>query len=175
MTPRGRIAVHTFVAIFLATTFTDAIAPINPLHQSIENQLGPILDFTGLWQSPWDLFAPEPDKINIRVSASFVYQDGSSGTWYSPDWTRMSIFQRMLHFRDMEFIDGIRRDNNKGAWESFADYLAREQTKQGRQVKHIVLARHWGLLKPPSEAFLPFGFYAPFRESFRFYEKNYLN
>ncbi len=169
----GRIAVNIFVLLYFTLTLIDALPSVSQSHERLKTALVPILDGSGLWQGTWDLYAPEADKINIRVSARFQFVDGEIGRWVSPDWTKMSVWQRMLSFREMEFIDSIRRDSNRSAWESLADYLVREQMRQGKKVKQVVLTRHWALLKPPNVEFIPFPFFLPFRNEARFYEKNY--
>ena len=112
------------------------------------------LDVTGLWQGNWQLFAPEPDKINVAVSADVTFSDGREVAWRSPDWRSLSAWQRFLLFREAEFIDNIRSDENAAGWPTFADYLGRNilhPDDPKLKPKKIVLTRHWVIIPPPDD------------------------
>ena len=105
------------------------------------------------WQGGWQLFAPDPDKINVSITANVSFPDGREVVWRTPDWRSMSAWQRFLRFREAEFIDNVRQDRNACVWPSFADCL-------GRSIAHpnepdlkptmIVLTRHWVVIPPPN-------------------------
>jgi hypothetical protein len=146
-------AINCFLVIWLLTLAIDAAPELGGWHKKLKENLDPYLDVTGLWQGEWKLFAPEPDKINVAITADITFSDGREVAWRSPDWRSQSTWQRFLSFREAEFIDNVRKDGNAGAWPTFADYL-------GRTVLHpehpelkptkIVLTRHWHLVPPPS-------------------------
>ena len=98
------------------------------------------------------MFAPEVDKVNVWITTRITYTDGSSITRRSPDWTKMSILDRFLRFREMEYVDSIRMDRNKGAWPGLADYMARTVLHPARpelKAVEVVLTRHWAVVPPP--------------------------
>lgn len=151
-----------FLGAWLFLLFVDALPRTSLLHQRLKNWVDPFLDVTGLWQGSWQLFAPEADKIDVRVTAEINYADGSTRSWESPDWREMSSWQKFVNFRSMEYYDAVRRNDNSAAWDSLADYLARTvPAAGGSPIKptKVTLARRWSLV-PPVEA----GLHRPHRE-----------
>ena len=144
--------ISLFLIAWLFLLFVDALPRTSLFHQRLKNWVDPFLDVTGLWQGSWQLFAPEADKIDVRVTAEISYADGSTRTWQSPDWRDSSGWQKFVHFRAMEYFDTVRRNENSAAWVSLADYLARTVPAAGgssiRPTK-VKLARCWSLVPPP--------------------------
>jgi hypothetical protein len=116
-----QIAASLFIAVYVTIGLVDATPVVSPFHARVKNALDPLLDATGLWQGDWRLFAPEPRKVNVYVSATFI-ADGVSLDWYSPRWTELSVVEKFFHVRHMKFYDAIRLDENRVAWSAFADY-----------------------------------------------------
>lgn len=132
--------------------------------------IDPVMDITGLWQGPWNLFAPDVDKLNVRVSAQIVFASGQQTAWRSPDWERMSVGDRFLAFRHQEYVDNIRLDDNAGAWVPLADYLSRTVVppKSG-PVLRVTLTRHWAEIPPPETHPLPARPFTVFKDSHAFF------
>ncbi len=129
----------------------EAIPPAFEAHERLDDAIDPLVDVTGLWQFPWDLFAPEVDKVRMRVSAEFTYADGGPATWESPKWSEVSVAGKLRHFREITFFDRIRRDSNDEIWPAFARYLAREKGRRedGSVPVEVELWRHKILVLPP--------------------------
>src|SRR5437868_3132292 len=66
----------------------------------IRRGLDPLLDSTGLWQGPWNLFAPVPDFRNHRIRADFYFIDGTHRVLNSPDPRSQSARQRFVAHRE---------------------------------------------------------------------------
>ena len=175
-----RVGTNLFIAAFLAAILIDGLPQAGRWHGKLKAYIDPVLDATGLWQESWRLFAPEVDKENIRVSAEILYADGSSSRWVSPDWTKMPPWEKFVRFRELEFYDSIRLDANRGAWRSFANYLASTHTgvadresADTRPVK-VTLTRHWAVVPPPRPGdHQPRSAPAPFSNFTIFYERHF--
>lgn len=151
-----------FLGAWLLLLFVDTLPSTSLIHQRLKDKVDPFLDVTGLWQGTWQLFAPEPDKIDVRVTAEISYADGSTRTWQSPDWRDTSSWQKFVNFRAMEYFDNVRDDDNAAAWGSLADFLARTvPAAGGSSIKptKVKLARSWSLVPPLEE-----GLHRPYRE-----------
>ena len=168
---------NLFLGAWLLLLLVDALPRTSLLHQRLKNRVDPFLDVTGLWQGSWRLFAPNPDKIDTRMTAEISYADGSTRSWQSPDWRDMSSCRKFVNFRAMEYYDTVRRNENSAAWQSLADYLARTVPAAGGsfiQPTKVKLARLWSLVPPVEE-----GLHRPYRERRAFQgpyvllEKNY--
>lgn len=159
--PPGRL-LRILVGVWLIVVCIDAF----PFWNAARETLDPVLDKTGLWQGPWNLFAPEPDRVNVRVGATIHYADGGMTQWRSPDWQNLSGLDRFLRFRDMEWVDGIRTDDNSGAWDDFARYLGRTAVHPRGSLSPVVmvrLTRYWATIPPPEAGVLPAEPYLRFR------------
>ncbi len=97
----------------------------------------------GVWQSPWNMFAPEPDRSNKRLLAEIEYQDGSKATWTSPDWSTTSVAWRYQYARYTEYLDAIDSGQHDNALDAFAEHLARISHPQQKDVpaKRVVISR----------------------------------
>jgi hypothetical protein len=155
--PSGRArlqkaAVNVMLVCLLSLFAIDALPASTALHARLQLEVDDVLDVTGLWQGRWNLFAPEPDKVNTWISAEFTYPDGSVRRWRSPDWRGLGVFERKRLFRHMEYFDNIRLSDNRKAWAALAQWLA---VTEGRQASggplpvRVELTRHKNLIPPP--------------------------
>lgn len=68
---------------WLILLLVDALPRTSLLHQRLKTWMEPFLDLTGMWQRTWQLFAPEVDKIDLRVTAEISYADVTTRLWES--------------------------------------------------------------------------------------------
>ena len=61
-----------------------------------KSAVDPFLDKIGLWRGDWRLFAPEPRKSNVTVSARFIGY-GVSLEWTSPKLERTRRVGKVLY------------------------------------------------------------------------------
>lgn len=147
-----RIATNFFIVSFVALIFVDTFPTKIGRHQQLLDAIDPIYDVTGLWQGPWELFAPGVDRENHRILVEVDFEDGSTRIWNSPDWSEMSCWQKFRNVRKIEFYDRIRSESNRAAWSSFARFAARE-VKNGEsepvRARLVVLSKN---VPPPGES-----------------------
>jgi len=142
MNRKDRIFANIAILAFVSVVLVDALPSTCTAHQRARDALDPALDATGLWQQTWRLFAPNPDRVNTRISANIVFANGTQQSWNSPDWQNSSALQRFTHFRHMEYYDSLRMDSNGAAWEPFAKYIS-HKVAPGQQPVRVELTRHW--------------------------------
>ncbi len=149
--------VNSFIAVWLCVTAIDALPSTCTGHRRLKDWLDPYLDATGLWQMTWQLFAPEPDSINVRLKARVFYDDGTDADWNSPDWQNSSTLTRFVRFRRMAYFERARRDENQAAWPHLADFVSKnlvppnQRTGASSTAKPVavILTREWVEIKPP--------------------------
>ena len=168
-----QLGANATIVTFLMFIAVDALPSTCRGHQRLKDTLDPVLDATGLWQQSWQLFAPEPDSVNTRLSAQLHFRNGETISWNTPDYSKLTAWERFKMFRRMEYFDSVRMDSNSGAWESFAEYLARgvrPTAAQGPVVK-VELVRHWVEIPAPTEGepLVPIGGRWENPSSYRFY------
>src|SRR5262249_13013453 len=89
----------------------------------LKDWIDPLMDVSGLWQGDWELFAPDVIKRSARMSAEIRCTNGVTIVWQSPLLHTLPIAQRFLRFRDGEFFDTIRNDNQSGGWDAHRRFL----------------------------------------------------
>lgn len=167
-------ALMLFQALLLMILLVGGMPTIHPAQRALRRGLDGLIDGVGLWQGQWELFAPNPDRSNARVVAIVEFEDGATAEWRSPEWQELSALARFRHFRMAEFVDGIRQDNNKGAWPAFARWAARQvahpQGIDSRPVR-VELWRHWVVIPPPTSPLPPLSSHLPMDQRAKFYER----
>lgn len=144
---------NSLIIGILFLIITDSLPETSLVHRHLKKTIDPFLDKVGIWQGTWQLFAPDVDKINQRFMAEITFSDQSKGVWYSPNWSQLSIKDRFLKFRQMEYYDSIYYTNNKKSWEAFANYLSRtiiaDHNPNLKPIK-IILIREWEDIPEPN-------------------------
>ncbi len=171
-----RWIINAFIVCILNLFFIDAIPAVHLLHERAQARIDPFLDKTGLWQSRWNLFAPEPDTVNTYLGAEITYADGSFSRWRSPNWRQLTPGERFRRFREMEYYDSVRMDSNRSAWPGLAQSILKKASSDNsnkRPVK-IVLTRYWWDIPDMKEEFVAQADINKNMRSFEFYTKEFI-
>jgi len=160
-----RYTIDGFLVVIIVVLCGTALPTFHPAQFRLREWLNPLIDGLGLWQGQWQLFAPEADKVNSAIVGVVEYDDGTTYEWRSPEWSQRSPWHKFRHFRMMEYADGVRLDDNAGAWDALAahvyavgsDATGDTPPKPGT----VSLWRHWTVIPPPEEPLRPMS------ESFR--------
>jgi hypothetical protein len=95
-----RRIVNLFLILLLTVLTLDVIptAEYQCFHflGNVQDGLDYYLDFTGLWQGRYYLFAPDVRKENIRISAKIFYPNSTQVEWHSPHtkWSSMKPWEK---------------------------------------------------------------------------------
>lgn len=159
------------IAGLVVTMLIDGLPDYVPGIPTLSRWLDPVVDVTGLEQTSWKLFAPDPDHVNSYVEAIVTYDDGSTSTWSTPSWRNRTLLQKLMHARWHKAADNVRLDSWRRAWPAFAAYAARQARPPapGLRPVSVELVRHWWVVPPPqrrSAALRRFGELPPRREDF---------
>jgi hypothetical protein len=157
VTTRQKNGANVLIVCFVGLGLIDATPITSATHARLKEAMDPFLDRIGLWQGDWRLFAPDPRSINVTVSARFI-GDGTSLEWSSPVWRELSLPEKFFLVRHTKFYDGLRLDQNSGAWAAFAEYLLRQLPPSVREgVVRLELVRSWKETPDPSQMWIPAG------------------
>lgn len=104
------------------------------------------LSFFSLYQD-WMMFAPNPGKANILLTARVEFEDGSKENYQFPNPQNMDVFQKYSSGEKFRKIisEGIRKDSNLFMWKDTAKFVLRKiKTKHFNKVPmRVDLIRHW--------------------------------
>lgn len=118
------IAINTFIACLVAALIVDAL-PQSPL--GLQIAIRPLLLRLGIYQGPWSLFAPDPDRRNLRLRAEITYRDDQEAKWVMPDWRQATPWEMFLGHRRRAWWRHIVSAEGGPTWEASCRYLARTQ------------------------------------------------
>ena len=127
--------------------------------------------FFGLWQR-WDMFSPEPMKVNLWLDAELTYPDGTVLRVHEPQPETLSAWQRVVHWRYRKWIHRVRLDTMTASWPDTARYFAIQHRRDGHGVpRHVALIRRFSTLPEEGDAFVRIGEEARLpEEDARFFE-----
>jgi len=148
----ARIAISAFVAFHLFAIVAWCIPLESPLTARCREWVRPYMVWVGLFQK-WDMFAPDPSKLNNYLTATVVYADGRASVWNFPRMAEMGIFEKYRKERYRKYAnDNLRLDGFAALWPDAARYIARANNRPGNPPTRVDLVRHWSLVPPPGSS-----------------------
>jgi len=146
---RARIAVTIFVAFHLFAIITWAVPLDTPLIVQCREAIKGYMLWTGLFQK-WDMFAPDPSKLNNYVTATVIYRDGRTAVWTFPRMETLGYVDKYFKERYRKYAcDNLRLDNKSVLWPDAARYVARAVVTPSEAPVEVDLVRHWSEVQPP--------------------------
>ncbi|MDI9634698.1 hypothetical protein QPK87_37465 [Kamptonema cortianum] len=104
---------------------------------------------TGLWQF-WDMFAPNPARVDYWLDAEVTYQDGSTKIVEYPRMKNMSLFQKFMKERYRKYSERLSPDEYRWKWPHTAYWMAVQAwTDHDNPPVRIALRRHFRTIQPP--------------------------
>jgi hypothetical protein len=152
-----RVVITAFVAFNLFAIISWCVPLDTPLVGVCRNIARPYLVWTGLFQK-WDMFAPNPSKLNCYVGAQILFRDGHSTLWNFPRIENLGIVDKYFKERYRKYAnDNLRLDVNQPVWPDAARYIARLHDSPANPPEFVNLVRYWSFVPPPT----PNGSYQP--------------
>ena len=146
---RARIAASIFVAFHLFAIVTWAVPLDTPLIVQCREAIKGYMLWTGLFQK-WDMFAPDPSKLNNYVSANVIYRDGRIAQWTFPRMETLGYVDKYFKERYRKYAcDNLRLDTRSALWPDATRYVARAVATPSETPVEIDLVRHWSEVQPP--------------------------
>ncbi len=128
-----------------------AILAINLPGSELRRQLlrpgQPYLNALGLDQN-WSLFAPNPRRVVLDVSATVTYDDGRTAQWTFPhDGALLGTYRDYRWRKWQENL--ISPLNAVPLWRPAALWAASHETRSGHAVTSVALVERYASLEPP--------------------------
>jgi hypothetical protein len=146
-----RAAVTLFI-LFHLVTFTLWTAPLNfPLLDKYRALVRPYLLWTGLFQA-WNMFAPDPLRLNTYLEAEVRMANGEIRVWHEPRMDKLGIVQKYFEERYRKYMnEHLRVDEDAALWPDAARHIARlYDTDKSNPPMSVRLIRYWSEILPPS-------------------------
>lgn len=150
------------IAALLTLMFATGLPQFVPGVPTLERWVDPIADGTGLQQGTWQLFAPDPDRVNSWVEARVRWSTGETTTVSTPDWQRWSLWEKLEGGRYPKFVENLQRPGAttlRDEWAAWAAWQAPPPSPTA-DVVEVELVRHFWVV-PPAGTLRPDGHRPP--------------
>lgn len=156
--PRWKhVAISAFI-LFHLVAITCWSVPINSLLiPKCKQLIGHYMLWSGLFQG-WDMFAPDPSKLNCYVVAEIKYRDGQTRLWKFPRMQELGYVERYFRERFRKFsTEYLRTDDHAAMWPEAARYVARVNSSASNPPVSVSLIRYWSEIGPqePGKVYKP--------------------
>jgi hypothetical protein len=130
------------------------------------------LSFFSIYQD-WMMFAANPTRMNIYISARVKFEDGIEDEYIFPDSSRMSLgekYRRGERFRKL-ISETISREENRFMWPDVAKFSLRKLRKRHftRIPVRVELFQHWRKTPDLKQEFIPHLTKFKLYSTFKFY------
>jgi hypothetical protein len=151
--PRQKLkyfAINVFLLFHILAISCWALPLNNPLVSSFRKLVRPYFIWSGLFQS-WDMFSPEPKRVNSYLEAIVIYEDGSSELWSFPRMELLSSNERYAKERYRKFEENLQNDQYSGLRPGAARYIARLNNRKPSPPQTIMLVVRWSEIIPRTD------------------------
>jgi hypothetical protein len=143
----GRALISTFLAVTLAGMVV-ANLPQSKLRRDGLRVGGAYLNATGLDQS-WRLFAPEPRRQSLALSARVEYASGGTRTWRLPRGNALIGSYWDYHWQ--KWLEFVLSNRHMNLWKPAAEFIARDSDGPGRRPVRVTLIRATSYNRAPGQ------------------------
>jgi hypothetical protein len=147
-----RGAISVFILFHLIAIACVAI-PLQALSGAKELFM-PYMRWSGLFQS-WDMFAPEPQRLNSYLKAVVITQDHHLKVWEFPRMEELSYWQRFRQERYRKFAEVLPQPQFAPVWPDVAAHVAGFFVNPADPPDKVVLIQFQSEIPPPGGQELP--------------------
>lgn len=130
------------------------------------------LSFFSIYQD-WLMFAPNPGRLNVFVTAKVEFDDGTMDVFTFPRSSELNIVEKYIYGEKYrKFIsEGLRKDDHSFMWEDAAKFALRKLRESNfhKVPLRVHLTRHWDEIPDLNKEFRPHGHKSKKYESYKFY------
>lgn len=143
----------------------------NKLVSDVYRPIDSYLSFFSVYQT-WNMFAPNPSRLNVHLTAVVEFDDGTKDTYYFPDSSKMTLAEKYTNGERYRVIsEAIRKDANSFMWKDVAKFALRKlkDTNFHKIPLKVDLYRHWYETPDMDQQFMPHLSKAPTYNIHKFY------
>ncbi len=130
------------------------------------------LRFFSIFQD-WLMFAPNPNRTNVEISATIEFEDGTKDVYRFPRSYELGIIGKYMYGEKYRKFtsEGLSRDSNRFMWKDSAMFALRKmgESHYDKMPKTVHLYRHWEDIPLLSESFRTHGTGPETMQSYKFY------
>jgi len=120
-----RAVINVFLMFHLLAILATCVPVQLLIVTRFKEHVRPYMLWSGLFQN-WDMFSPDPPRVNIRVEAEITFLDGQTRTWKFPLMHELGYVERYFRERYRKYsTEYLRVDEYAGLRPDAARYVAR--------------------------------------------------
>lgn len=144
----SRLVLSVLIVLHISATML-WLLPKSSLRNHVRPATDNYIHYLGLWQS-WSMFAPDPLSLNMYLSATVTYRDGTQRGWSFPRMPELDLAGRYQQERYRKFQEYARLEGYAFMWPGMARYIAQTTDDQaGNPPVRVQLQRNWWVIPPP--------------------------
>ena len=118
-----RAAINVFLLFHLVAITCVAVPSNFSFVRGVKELVAPYLRWTGLYQT-WDMFAPDPVKVNAYLKSVVMTQQRHVHVWSLPRMEELGYAERYRKERYRKFAEILPLPQNAPLWPDVARHLA---------------------------------------------------
>lgn len=148
--PFRRMAVNVFILFHLVAVTCVALPVKLPVVSGVKELVAPYLRWTGLYQT-WDMFAPDPVKVNAYVKSVVMTRDGHVRVWSFPRMEELGFAERYRKERYRKFMEILPLPQNAPLWPDVARHIARQFPSRNDPPEKVILIQFVSEIDPHAD------------------------
>ncbi len=167
-----KILISSFILLNILGMVRHQLPTDSKFINTLYRPVNAYLSFFSIYQD-WMMFAPNPNRHNVYLTAEVEFLDGTKTTYLFPGQKGISQSERYAYgerFRKIT-VEGIRSDKKSFLWKDAAKFVLRKVRDENysKIPAKVHLYRHWEVIRDMDKEFRPHGTFAKNYETFKFY------
>ncbi len=142
---RGAITVFILFHLFVITVVAVPLKAFS----GVKDRVMPYMRWSGLFQS-WDMFGPDPVKVNTYVKAVVISRDRRMQVWSFPKMEDLGLGERFRKERYRKFLEVLPQAQLAPLWPDVASHLARSLNNPADPPDKVLLIEFQSDIQPGS-------------------------
>jgi hypothetical protein len=143
---RGVISAFILFHLFVITVVAIPLKAFS----GVKELVLPYMRWSGLFQS-WDMFGPDPVKVNAYVKAVVISRDRHMQVWSFPRMEDLGLGERFRKERYRKFMEVLPQPQLAPLWPDVATHLARSLNNPADPPDKILLIEFQSDIRPGSD------------------------
>jgi hypothetical protein len=142
-----RGAISVFI-LFHLIAITCVAVPLNfSALRDVRELVQPYMRWIGLFQT-WDMFGPDPERVNSYIKAVVITRDRHIHIWAFPRMEELSFAERYQKERYRKFVEVLPQQQNVPLWPDVARHIANMFNSQTDPPDKILLIQFQSDIRP---------------------------
>ena len=151
-----RRLINMFIVWQMFAVFIWLVPSNSAIVQAFAGVVRPYMIVTAFAQS-WSMFSPNPDKMDVYLTAQITYANGQVKTWEFPRMVHMNYVKRYEEERWRKMTEVVTHGSNHDLWPMMARYAARVNNPDPKNPPvSVELMQHSRFIPPPGQPIPPY-------------------